>query len=108
RISRWGLWALAGYILLYGFGDRFAQLQQQYQTAIPLKMTYLIAGIIGILGIAGGVGALILVFGLAWFYCRKAFGEGRLPGWAGMPGVYYRDALFIGAGGLAGMGGGRS
>jgi len=45
------------------------------------------------------------VFGLAWFYCRKAFGEERLPGWAGMPDVYYRDALFVGVGGVAALSG---
>ncbi len=103
RISRWALWSLAGYILVFGFGDRFVQLQQQYQTAIPLKMTYLIAAILALLGVAAGIGALVFVFGLAWFYCRKAFGEERLPGWSGMPSVYYRDALFVGVGGLAAL-----
>jgi len=44
---------------------------------------------------------------LAWpgFYCRKAFGEERLPSWAGMPDVYYRDALFVGVGGVAALSG---
>jgi len=105
RISQWALWSLAGYILVFGFGDRFVQLQQQYQTAIPLKLTYLIAAILSLLGVAAGIGALVFIFGLAWFYCRKAFGEERLPGWAGMPGVYHRDALFIGVGGLAALSG---
>ena len=103
RISRWAVWSLAGYILVMGFGDRFAQLMQQYQTALPLKTTYLIFAISALLGVAAGVGALVFVFGLAWFYCHKAFGEERLPGWSGMPGAYYRDALFVGVGGLAAL-----
>ena len=103
RISRWALWSLAGYVVALGFGAGFAQLQQQYQTAVPLKAAYLTAAIVAALGIAAGVGAVIFLFGIAWFYCGKAFGEERLPGWTGMPGVYYRDALLIGVGGLAAL-----
>jgi len=62
-----GALVVGGYILVFGFGDRFVQLQQQYQTAIPLKMTYLIAAIFSVLGVAAGIGALVFVFGLAWF-----------------------------------------
>jgi len=103
RISRWAIWSVAGFTLTVAFGDRLTQLLQQYQTAIPLKAMYLVATISIVLGAAFAAGALILVFGLAWFYCRKAFGEERLPGWSGMSGAYYRDALLIGVGGLAGL-----
>ena len=103
RISRWAIWSLAGYILALGLGDRFVLVLQQYQTAIPLKATYLIFAISALLGVAAGIGGLVFLFGVAWFYCRKAFGEERLPSWSGMPGVYYRDALFIGAGGLVAL-----
>ena len=103
RISRWAMWSLAGYVLVLIFGDRFAQILQQYQTAIPLKAMYLVAAISMVLGGAFSVAALIFVFGLAWFFCRKAFGEERLPNWSGMPGAYYRDALLIGTAGVCAL-----
>src|SRR5262249_19520091 len=44
-----------------------------------------------------------LVFGMAWYFAARAFGSERLPGWAGMPGMYYRDALVIGIAGAVGL-----
>jgi hypothetical protein len=44
-----------------------------------------------------------LLFGMAWFYARRAFGEPRIPSWLGMPALYYRDALCIAIGGTAGL-----
>src|SRR5262249_59672579 len=47
------------------------------------------------------------LFGLAWFFLSRAFGEERLPGWRGMPVAYYRDAFVLALGGsglLAGLG----
>jgi hypothetical protein len=38
---------------------------------------------------------------MAWYYASRAFGGDRLPSWVGMPGSYYRDALWIGLGGSA-------
>jgi membrane protease YdiL (CAAX protease family) len=105
RISRWAAWSLGGFVLTIAFGDRIAAVFQQYQTAVPLKMWYLITAISLLLGGVFSVAALILVFGLAWFYCRKAFGEERLPNWISMPGVYYRDALLIGIGGVFALAG---
>src|SRR5260370_30284628 len=46
---------------------------------------------------------IAVLFGMAWYYASRAFGEDRLPGWAGMPANYYRDALWIGLGGAAGL-----
>lgn len=100
RISRWAMWSLAGFVLVVAFGDRLAAILQQYQTAIPLKAMYLVATISLVLGSAFNVARLIFVFGIAWFFCKKAFGEERLPNWSGMPGAYYRDALLIGAAGV--------
>jgi len=40
---------------------------------------------------------------VAWYYAARAFSEGRLPSWAGMPRAYYRDALCVGLGGAAGL-----
>jgi hypothetical protein len=74
-----------------------------YETAIPLKMFF---GGIGIGVLLGGplyLGAIALLFGMASYYAAKAFGDEQLPGWLGMPGVYYRDALWIGLGGTAGL-----
>jgi len=105
RISGWAMWSLGGLVLTIAFGDRLAQVMQQYQTAIPLKVWYLVAFIGLLLGSAFNVGVLILAFGLAWFYCRKAFGESRLPSWTGMAKLYYRDALLIGFGGVCALAG---
>jgi hypothetical protein len=45
----------------------------------------------------------VLLFGMAWYFARRAFGEERLPGWTGMPALYYRDAVLIGVGGTAAL-----
>jgi hypothetical protein len=44
-----------------------------------------------------------VISGVAWYYAKRAFGEENIPGWTGMPGAYYRDALWIGIGGAAGL-----
>ena len=103
RISKWAMWSLGAIVLTIAFGDRLPQVMEQYDTAVSLKGFYLLAGILSLVGTAFSVGALILAFGIAWFYCRRAFGEASLPSWAGMPGLYYRDALFIGAGGVSAL-----
>jgi hypothetical protein len=63
-------------------------------------------GVLGITALLGGpfsFGLLVLLFGVGCYYARLAFGEDRLTGWAGMPATYYRDALWIGLGGSAGL-----
>jgi len=105
RIAGWAMWSLGGFALTIAFGDRLTAVLQQYQTAVPLKMWYLVSTISFLLGGAFSVGALILVFGIAWFYSRRAFGEESLPSWSGMPGVYYRDAFLIGVGGVFALAG---
>jgi hypothetical protein len=52
---------------------------------------------------AGTVGVVGVLFAMGWFFCRQAFGETELPGWRGMPGTYYRDALMIGVGGTGAL-----
>jgi hypothetical protein len=49
---------------------------------------------------AGGLAAL---YGIASYFSNRAFGEERLPVGRPMPGVYYRDALWIGVCGTAGF-----
>jgi len=44
-----------------------------------------------------------MLFAMGWFFLRQAFGETELPGWRGMPGTYYRDALMIGVGGTGAL-----
>ncbi len=61
-------------------------------------------GIIGISALFGGLfnfGLVAALFGTAWYYAKRAFGEDQLPSWTGMPAAYYRDALWIGPGGAA-------
>jgi hypothetical protein len=95
RISRWAMWSLGGVLLTAVFGDTFKRILEQYSTANPLVASYIAGAILLILRGAFSVAALIFVFGLAWFFCRKAFGEEQLPNWTGMPGAYYRDAVLI-------------
>ena len=103
RITLWSLWALAGYVLVFAFGNRFAELLSRYDSAVPLKTFFGAAGIGILLGAPFYLGAVALLFALAWYYGRIAFSEERLPGWLGMPANYYRDALWIGIGGSAAL-----
>jgi len=103
RFAVWGLFGLAAYALVAGFGNRFAQALSQYQTAIPLKFAIGALGIGLLIGAFFYLGAIVLVFAMAWFFLRQAFGDAKFPGWRGMPGTYYRDALAIGVGGTAAL-----
>ena len=103
RLSLWALWGLAAYFLVFALGDRIATVLNAYNTAIPLKTTLGIAGISVLLGGPFNFGFLVLLFGIAWYYAKRAFGEERLPGWTGMPAAYYRDALWIGLGGAGAL-----
>ncbi|MDQ1406830.1 MAG: hypothetical protein QOG55_2459, partial [Acidobacteriaceae bacterium] len=103
RLGVWGLWALAGYVIIFAFGDRIASFMNGYQTAIPLKTMLVGIGIGATLGAAVYFSGIVLLFGMVWYFARRAFGEERLPGWTGMPPAYYRDALVIGIGGTAAL-----
>ncbi|HKW32924.1 MAG TPA: CPBP family intramembrane glutamic endopeptidase [Candidatus Acidoferrum sp.] len=103
RILLWSLWGFAAYVLILGLGDRLPNFLNAYDTAIPMKLFF---GGLAIGALLGGplyLGAIALLFGAAWYFAVKAFGKHRLPGWLGMPAAYYRDALFIGLGGSAGL-----
>jgi membrane protease YdiL (CAAX protease family) len=105
RIGVSGLWGLAGYVAIFAFGDRIATFLNAYQTAIPFKTMLLTIGIGAVLGGAVYFSGIVLLFGMAWYFARRAFGEHRLPRWTGMPPAYYRDALWIGVGGTAALAG---
>ena len=103
RLAVWGLWGLAAYVIIFAFGDRIASFMNAYQTAIPLKTMLVGIGIGAVLGAAVYFSGIVLLFGMAWYFGRRAFGEERLPGWTGMPPLYYRDAVLIGMGGTAAL-----
>jgi hypothetical protein len=105
RIARWCLLGLVAYAVEIAFGNVFPNILNGYRTAISLRVWLGTSGIIELLFAPVTVGGIALLFGVAWYYARRAFDDGQLPTWAGMPGTYYRDALFIGLGGAAGLAG---
>src|SRR5580704_16464085 len=103
RLVMWAGWGLVAYTLVVCFGNRFQYFLNSYQTAIPFKTMMgglLIGLLLGAVFYAGGLAAL---FGIAAYFSNRAFGEDRLPVARPMPGVYYRDALWIGVCGTAGF-----
>jgi len=101
RFALWGLYGVAAYILIFAFGNRIAQALTQYSTAMPLKFVFGALGIGFLVGTFFFLGAIVLVFAMAWFFLRQAFADKDFPGWSGMAKNYYRDALLIGAAGTA-------
>ena len=98
-----GGWGLLAYLAVIATGNRIPFFLNLYPTQIPFKIFLGSIGIGILLGAVFYWGCLVLLFGLAWYYAARAFGEERLPGWTGMPAVYYRDALWIGLGGSTGL-----
>jgi hypothetical protein len=93
-----GLSALALNLL---FGNSFARDLALYPTAYPLKIYSAALAVRYVLFGALVFGSLVLLYGLAWYFSVRAFGEDRVPTWLGMPKAYYRDAFWIGIGGAA-------
>jgi membrane protease YdiL (CAAX protease family) len=103
RLLLWSSAGLVAYILIVGFGNRIQSFLNAYQTAIPFKAFLggiAIAILVGAFFYLGGLAAL---FGFASYFSNRAFGSERLPVGSRMPGVYYRDALWIGVCGAAGF-----
>lgn len=102
RLTHWALLGLLAYVLIVSFGNRLQFFLNTYQTAIPFKTMLggvVIAILLGAVFYAGGLAVLL---GIASYFSNRAFGEERLPVGESMPGVYYRDALWIGICGTAG------
>jgi membrane protease YdiL (CAAX protease family) len=101
RMLLWGLVGLGAMALSALLGRAIPAVLQQYTTAMPLRtFIALIAVFAFIFGILAW-GLIVLLFGLAWHFAARAFGEEQVPTWLGMPGEYYRDAFCIGLGGSA-------
>jgi hypothetical protein len=103
RLALWALCGLVAYGLIVGFGNRLQFFLNSYQTAIPFKT--MVGGIViglllGAVFYAGGLGVL---FGVASYFSNRAFGEERLPVGTRLPALYYRDAVWIGVCGTAGL-----
>ena len=103
RIGVFSLWGLGGYIAVFLLGDRIANFLEAYNTAIPFKMMFAGIAIGALLGALFNMGGIALLFGMAWYFAVRAFGAERLPGSSRMTAEYYRDALWIGLGGTAGL-----
>jgi len=101
RMVAWGLVGLAGFLVSFFLGRGIPALLEQYPTTMPLRLFFGTTAVGVFLISALLVGAITLLFGLAWSFAARAFGEAQLPTWVGMPPDYYRDAFWIGIGGSA-------
>jgi membrane protease YdiL (CAAX protease family) len=99
RLVIWGLVGLAAYLFQFLLGKGIPEILADYSTAYPWKI--FLAGMVvrRFIGTAFWGGILVVLFGLAWHFAARAFGEERVPTWLGMPANYYRDAFWIGLGG---------
>jgi membrane protease YdiL (CAAX protease family) len=103
RLSFWSIWGLLAYILVFFLGNRIPSFLNSYNTAIPYKTMLGGLGVGFILGAALYFSGLALLFGTAWYYAIRAFGDERIPHWTSMPPAYYRDAFWISLGGGAAL-----
>ena len=101
RIGIFALCGVFGFLLVFLLGSRIANFLNLYTTAIPLKVTFGILGIGALFGVLFNFGRIALLFGIAWYFAARAFGQEKLPDGARLPASYYRDALWIGLGGSA-------
>jgi len=99
RVAVWATWA--GLTMLVSVLNAWPVLLEKYQTEIPLRTFTIILGLAEFLIVSFAYAALFFLFGFAWFFLARAFGEERLTGWRGLPAAYYRDAFLLG---LAGVG----
>jgi hypothetical protein len=103
RLAFWGGLALIGFALTFCCGNRIAYFMNMYPTAIPFKTMVGTLAIGTLLGAVFDAGGIVLLAGVAAYFCSRAFGSERLPVGERMPAVYYRDALIVALGGTAGF-----
>jgi hypothetical protein len=101
RLCLWSAWLLAALLATFLLGG--SRLLSLYDTSIPFKIEMASLGIGMLIFSALYFGAVVLLFGMAYYFASSAFAADELPGWIGMPGNYYRDALLIGSGGALGL-----
>jgi membrane protease YdiL (CAAX protease family) len=101
RILLWSSVGFAALALNLLSGSNFRRDLSLYPTAYPLKIYYAGLAVRYVLFGAVVFGGLVLLFGLAWYFSARAFGEDRVPTWLDMPKNYYRDAFWIGIGGAS-------
>ncbi|HEV2102850.1 MAG TPA: CPBP family intramembrane glutamic endopeptidase [Candidatus Acidoferrum sp.] len=103
RLALWASFGVAAYLLRFLLGNGIPGTLIEYSTAFPWKL--FVSGIVVRYFILVMVlqGFLVVLFGLAWHYAARAFGEESIPSWLGMSPDYYRDALWIGLGGSAAL-----
>jgi membrane protease YdiL (CAAX protease family) len=99
RIFQWGLVALIAFLVDVLLGKGIPNLLSQYPTAMSLRLFFGTATIGLLIFGTLAAGGIVLLYGLAWHFSARAFGEERIPTWLGMPGNYYRDAFWIGLAG---------
>ena len=101
RLFGWSCVGVVGLAVGFFLGRGIPGLLSSYQTSMPMRL-FLGTVAVGIflLG-AVALGLLTVLFGLAWSFGARAFGEEHLPTWLAMPANYYRDAFWIGVGGSA-------
>jgi len=72
----------------------------QYLAGYPTQNSFFnylgMTGIGLVLSSAVLYAAVVVLWGLAWFFLARSYGSERLPGWRWMPPLYYRDALLVG------------
>jgi len=103
RLILWGSAGVAAYVFQFLLGKGVPSTLIEYSTAFPWKL--FVSGIVvrQFMAVAFLEGLLVLLFGLAWHYAARAFGEESIPSWFGMQPEYYRDAFWIGVGGSAAL-----
>jgi len=103
RVFGWGVIGVMGFAVSFLFGRGIPALLEGYPTSMPLRL-YVATSAVSMLLLAGLLlAAVTLLFGLAWSFAARGFDQEHIPGWLGMPGLYYRDAFWIGLGGSAAL-----
>jgi len=104
RLAKWSLPVLIAFVVTVV--TSVPQYLAGYRTENSLANFLGMTAISLLLGSAVIYAAVFVLWGLALFFLARTYGSDRMPGWHGMPPLYYRDALVVGvcsAAGLMGM-----